>query len=407
MLINKKNKALNVNLMLSFIVFSMLLNSMSIIILQLSQNAQHTYTGLGILEFFKDIPIALVSIFLVDYIKKKSYYLSLAFALFICTVCSFSIPFLTEFWFLKIWFILIGISFSIGKICVFSIIKNTTDTEKEFSITMSRTEAAFMLGIFIVNMEFALILSSDYQEFWRFGFWLVGFISLWTAIQIIRHHHTHKNIEPIPVKKSKIDFTILLNKNSLLFLAIISLIIFAEQIFNSWLPTFYKKSLNSSSFFALQSSALLAFFSFLGRIIASKLIHRFSPMKIFYTSLISGIILISSAFFIGQESDLKIKILMFIFPLIGFFIAPLYPMLNSKFLGNYPEKKISRMVSFIILFTSLGGSIGSISTAYIFQKNLANYYLLFASIPLILILILSSFFSIKERMSINKNDHET
>jgi hypothetical protein len=65
------------------------------------------------------------------------------------------------------------------------------------------------------------------------------------------------------------------------------------------------------------------------------------------------------------------------------------------------------MVSFIILFTSLGGSIGSISTAYIFQKNLANYYLLFASIPLILILILSSLFSIKERMSINKNDHET
>ena len=296
--------------MLSFIVFSMLLNSMSIIILQLSQNAQHTYTGLGILEFFKDIPIALVSIFLVDYIKKKSYYLSLAFALFICTVCSFSIPFLTEFWFLKIWFILIGISFSIGKICVFSIIKNTTETEKEFSITMSRTEAAFMLGIFIVNMEFALILSSDYQEFWRFGFWLVGFISLWTGIQIIRHHHTHKNTEPIPVKKSKIDFTILLNKSSLLFLAIISLIIFAEQIFNSWLPTFYKKSLNSSSFFALQSSALLAFFSFLGRIIASKLIHRFSPMKIFHTSLISGIILISSAFFIGQESDLKIKILM-------------------------------------------------------------------------------------------------
>lgn len=255
MLINKKNKSLNVNLMLSFIVFSMLLNSMSIIILQLSQNALHTYTGLGILEFFKDIPIALVSVFLVDYFKKKSYYLSLAFSLFICTVCSFSIPFLTEFWFLKIWFILIGISFSIGKICVFSIIKNTTDTEKEFSITMSRTEAAFMLGIFIVNMEFALILSSDYQEFWRFGFWLVGFISLWTAIQIIRHHHTHKNIEPAPVKKSKIDFTILLNKSSLLFLAIISLIIFAEQIFNSWLPTFYKKSLNSSSFFALQSSA--------------------------------------------------------------------------------------------------------------------------------------------------------
>lgn len=377
-------------------VFSMLLNSMSIIILQLSQNAQHTYTGLGILEFFKDIPVALVSIFLVDYIKKKSYYLSLGFALLICAVCSFSIPFLTEFWFLKIWFVLIGISFSIGKICVFSIIKNTTDTEKEFSITMSRTEAAFMLGIFIVNMEFALILSSDYQEFWRFGFWLVGIISLWSAVQFIKHHRRHNSNQPADVKSSKIDFRILTDRNALLFLFLISLIIFAEQIFNSWLPTFYKKSLNSSSFFALQSSAFLAFFSFLGRIVTTKFIHRFSPMKIFFASLVSGIILIISAYFISQENDIGAKILMFIFPLIGFFMAPLYPMLNSKFLAKYPEKKISRMVSFIILFTSLGGSIGSISTAYIFQKNLEHYYLLFASIPLILILVISTFFSIKE-----------
>ena len=36
---------------------------MSIIILQTFQNAQHTYTGLGILEFFKDIPIAFILFF--------------------------------------------------------------------------------------------------------------------------------------------------------------------------------------------------------------------------------------------------------------------------------------------------------------------------------------------------------
>ena len=177
---------LNVNLMLSFIVFSMLLNSMSVIILQLSQNQQHSYTGLGMLEFFKDIPIALVSIFMVDYIKKRSYYSSLSIALIICTLCSFTIPFVSEFWFLKIWFILIGISFSIGKICVFSIIKNISDNEKDFSKTMSKTEAAFMLGVFIVNIEFAIILNSDYKDYWKFGFWLVGIISSWAAFQFYR-----------------------------------------------------------------------------------------------------------------------------------------------------------------------------------------------------------------------------
>ena len=55
-------KSANVNLILNFIVF-FYLNSMSVIILQLSQNQPHKLTGLGMLEFFKDIPIALVFYF--------------------------------------------------------------------------------------------------------------------------------------------------------------------------------------------------------------------------------------------------------------------------------------------------------------------------------------------------------
>ena len=385
--------------MLSFIVFSMLLNSMSVIILQLSQNQQHSYTGLGMLEFFKDIPIALVSIFMVDYIKKRSYYSSLSIALIICTLCSFTIPFVSEFWFLKIWFILIGISFSIGKICVFSIIKNISDNEKDFSKTMSRTEAAFMLGVFIVNIEFAIILNSDYKDYWKFGFWLVGIISSWAAFQFYRIDK--QNVYEIDKSHGKevIDFRILFDYKSILFFTIVVIIVFTEQIFNSWLPTFYKHTLKADSFFALQSSALLALFSFIGRLLASKAVVKFSPMKIFFFCLISGIILTSSAYIIGQDTDVKVKILMFLFPMVGIFTAPLYPMLNSKYLSKFSERRVGKIVSIIILFTSLGGSIGSMSTAYIFQKNLANYYLLFATIPLILILIFSTFFSIKEKIS--------
>ena len=390
---------LNVNLMLSFIVFSMLLNSMSVIILQLSQNQQHSYTGLGMLEFFKDIPIALVSIFMVDYIKKRSYYSSLSIALIICTLCSFTIPFVSEFWFLKIWFILIGISFSIGKICVFSIIKNISDNEKDFSKIMSRTEAAFMLGVFIVNIEFAIILNSDYKDYWKFGFWLVGIISSWAAFQFYRIDQ--QDVFEIDKSHGKevIDFRILFDYKSILFFTIVVIIVFTEQIFNSWLPTFYKHTLKADSFFALQSSALLALFSFIGRLLASKAVVKFSPMKIFFFCLISGIILTSSAYIIGQDTDVKVKILMFLFPMVGIFTAPLYPMLNSKYLSKFSERRVGKIVSIIILFTSLGGSIGSMSTAYIFQKNLGNYYLLFATIPLILILIFSTFFSIKEKIS--------
>ncbi len=150
---------------------------------------------------------------------------------------------------------------------------------------MSQTRSRLLCSGFDCKHGICLILSSDYQEFWRFGFWLVGFISLWTGIQLIKYHKTQPTEETISNMTSKIDFRILTDKKVLFFLSLISLTIFAEQIFNSWLPIFYKNSLNSSAFFALQSSAFLAFFSFLGRIISSKQLKRFSRMKIFYTSL--------------------------------------------------------------------------------------------------------------------------
>ena len=394
---NSSKTNIGIGLILSFIVFSMLLNSMSIIILQLSQNHQQSYTGLGILEFFKDIPNALISIFLVDYIKKYSYNKALAYALILSAICSFSIPFLNEFWFLKVWFILIGISFSIGKICVFSIIKNMATNEKEFSSIMTRTESSFMFGVFLVNMEFALILNSEYKDFWKFGFWLVGIIAIIGSAILFKSKfklktNTEELHEDVPT-----NWKSLLRPQFLLFYGLIFFIVFAEQIFNSWLPTFYKNNLNTDSFFALQSSAFLALFSFGGRLLASKVTGKMPPMKYFYICLSTGIILLLIAHFLGYHAKENISILVLLFPLVGIFLAPLYPLLNSRFLSHYSEKVIGRIVSIIILATSLGGSIGSISTSYLFQKNLGNYYLLFATIPLILILIFSSFLSLKKK----------
>ena len=395
---NSSKNDISLSLMLSFIVFSMLLNSMSVIILQFSQNQQQSYVGLGVLEFFKDIPNALISVFLVDYIKKYSYNKALAYSLVITAVCSFTLPFLNAFWFLKVWFFLIGISFSIGKICVFSIIKANAENEKSFSSLMNKIEASFMLGIFLVNIEFALILKSDYKDFWKHGFWLVGFIALWGVYRLMKScGKLEKPKEELQARC--ITWKMLFSPYFLIFYSIIFLIIFTEQIFNSWLPTFYRKSLKAEAFFALQASAFLALFSFIGRLIATKVVQKFSPVKYFYFCGVVSVFLLLISHYWGQYSGSSSSVLVFLFPLVGVFLSPLYPLLNSRFLSQHPEEAVGKIVSFIILFTSLGGSIGSLCTSYIFQKNLGNYYLLFATIPLILILAFSLLLTFKEKQT--------
>jgi len=74
-------------LKLTFLIFSMVLNCMGIIILQLSE-AKITYEKLGFLESFKDLPIAFISLFAVNFISKIGTKKALIMALTIVGICS-------------------------------------------------------------------------------------------------------------------------------------------------------------------------------------------------------------------------------------------------------------------------------------------------------------------------------
>ena len=105
-------------LILVFLIFSMLLNCMGIMIIQFSEQ-NISYGGLGLLEAFKDLPIAVSSLVLVNVIARVGAKWSLYFALGFAALCCLVIPFVGEFWFMKIWFALIGVGFAVGKMATF------------------------------------------------------------------------------------------------------------------------------------------------------------------------------------------------------------------------------------------------------------------------------------------------
>ena len=77
----------------------------------------------------------------------------------------------------------------------------------------------------------------------------------------------------------------------------------------------------------------------------------------------------------------------FAFPLIGLFIAPIYPLLNSAVLNSLPKHLHSHMTGLIVIFSALGGSLGSRAIGYLFDEvggDSAFYYL---TIPLVALFI--------------------
>ena len=81
----------------------------------------------------------------------------------------------------------------------------------------------------------------------------------------------------------------------------------------------------------------------------------------------------------------------FIFPLIGLFLAPIYPAINSLILSKLPNYKHGVMTSLIIVFSALGGTLGSRITATIFE-NLGGQNAFYFSLVPITILLISLFF---------------
>lgn len=381
-----KLSKISLPLKLTFLIFSMVLNCMGIVILQLSE-AKITYDKLGFLESFKDLPIAFISLFAVNFISKTGTKKSLISALTIVGICSLILPFVEVFWFYKLWFAIIGACFAIGKICVFGIIRNNISDEKSLAKTMNSVEASFMIGVFVVNIGFGWIISSRFSEFWKFGFLSISVLS---AITIFLFSKLPVS-EPEKMKSENIfkEVAEIINPSIIIFLAVIFSIVFLEQSFNSWLPSFYKNHLKVNSFFALQASSFLALFSYAGRTITANVIQRFSLSRYYILCIVSIatvlLIIIGIQFSAWDDS----KILLFLFPVIGLFLSPLYPVINSKMIATIDKSKANLFTSLIVIFSSLGSSVSSIIMSVLFENQLLNYYSVYILSAVILLFTIS------------------
>ncbi|WP_318846151.1 MFS transporter [Chryseobacterium sp. JV558] len=390
-----KHSKISLPLKLTFLIFSMVLNCMGLIILQLSEE-KITYGELGFLESFKDLPIAFISLFAVSFINKTGTKKALISALVIVGICSCLLPFIEVFWFFKLWFAIIGACFAIGKICVFGIIRNNISDEKSLAKTMNSVEASFMIGIFVVNTCFGWVVSSKYSEYWKFCFLLIAFLSALTIFLLSKI--TISESKPLENKSVFSELSGFVTPSIALFLGVLFFIVFVEQGFNSWLPSFYKNHLKVNSFFALQATSFLAVFSYLGRTITANIIRRFS-LPTYYISCMAFIItlliiIVGIQYFESANS----RIILFLFPVIGLFLSPLYPVINSKMIAQVDKERVTLFTSLIVIFSSLGSSVSSIIMAVLFEKQLLNFYPLYILFFVIILFVTSLiFFNVSKR----------
>lgn len=398
-----KNFNIKAALFLNYFVFAILLNSVGTVILQMQQSFGISKSSASVLEGFKDLPIAICSFILASFLPKIGIKNSMLIGLFLVSCMCFVMPFTNDFWFFKLLFTIVGISFALIKISAFTSIGLITETDKEHASFMGFLEGFFMVGVLAGNVLFSLFIDDHNPKStqWLNVYWVLGAMS---ALSFLFLFFSKLNDSEARSEKTdlwgdlKNSISLFSYKKVLFFLLCAFLFVLVEQSFQTWTPTFYKEILKLPTSMSIQAGAVLAGAFALGRFLSGFFSKKFSWIYVvsfcvigFAVSIILVLPLTHTIQIDKGTNWFNAPPVMYLFPLMGVLLAPIYPSINSVILASIPKYLHSSMSGLIVVFSAIGGTVGSMITGFVFQEFSGQQAFYLSLIPLSLLFISAIF----------------
>lgn len=403
------NFKIKLSLFLNYFVFAILLNSVGILI-QKSQNTYHVdEVTASSLEAFKDLSIAFVSFLIGSFLPRLGYKNGMLIALGLVFAGCLGMYWGNSFTSVRILFACVGISFAIIKVSVYSLIGLITNSDNEHKSLLSAIESFFMIGIAAGFIAFPLFYSDTDPNAWlRIYLVLAGLVAVSFFILLFSKFNIQYQVPGTGIKADFIEMIRLLKRPLVSVFAIAAFMyVMTEQGIMSWLPSFNEKVLLLPEKISVTMAVILMLSIALGRYLSSLLVKKISWFAILAFCLVGAALMV--LFVLPQTQHMvpkkinslsDVPVIAFVFPLIGFFLAPIYPLVNSFVLSSTEKIFHSPMASLLVFFSAIGGTLGSRLVGYLFKNIGGQKAFYFSLVPMfILLLCLFFFYQIQKKKS--------
>ena len=391
------NWKIKVSLFLNYFVFAILLNSVGILIQKSINNYHVDELTASSLEAFKDVSIALVSFLIGSFLPRLGYKRGMLIALALVFIGTIQMYFGNSFTSVRILFACVGISFSVIKISVYTLTGLLTKTEKEHKSFLSSIESFFMIGIAVAFISFPLFYSDTDPNAWLkiylVAATLIAFsflILLFSDFSVLKYE-----IPGADIKGDFIKMIRLLKRPIVMVFAIAAFMyVMTEQGIMSWLPVFNQKVLHLPEKISVTMAVILMLSIAGGRYVSSILVKKINWLVLLLFCLVGAALMVIVV--LPYTSNLEVKainslsdvpVIAYVFPLIGFFLAPIYPLINSFVLSATEKIFHSPMASLLTFFSAIGGTLGSRLVGYLFKHIGGNKAFYFSLIPLSILVV--------------------
>ncbi len=391
-----ESNRLKISLYLNYFVFAILLNSVGIVILKSQKLYGVDEVQASILELFKDMPIAIVSFLVASFLPRIGYRKAMLIGLAIVSFACIGMYVGNSFGSAKLLFLAVGVSFALIKVSVYSTIGLLTNTQQEHNSLMSSIEGFFMFGITFGYFLFPMFNSESNPESWVNVYLLLSLLSILSFVFL--YSAKVDEVEEIPGANLADDFMQMVKLMAKLLVVVFVfaafLFVMVEQGIMTWLPTFNERVLDLPENLAIMMTSILFISLGVGRLLAGQLVKKISWLWILSICILMAIVMVLfvlpkaiTSKVENVQSLLDIPFYGYAFPMVGLFLAPIYPLINSVVLSALPKRLHSPMSGLIIIFSAIGGTLGSRAIGFLFKNVGADSAFSYTIIPLVMLFV--------------------
>ena len=395
-----RNQRLLTALFLIYFVFAILLNSVGTVILQVIGNYDVSKSGASILEAFKDLPIAVVSFLVASFLPRIGYKNAMLAALALVFSACVAMPLLPSFLTTKLLFLCVGVAFALVKVSVYSTLGLIATDRRHHASIMNTLEGFFMVGVLSAYWVFGYFIDSanPRSQSWLQVYWVLAALCAFTFALVLGTRFDEEGAR-LPAGRSRTeDFLAMLRLffKPLVCVFVITafLYVLVEQSVGTWLPTFNNEILKLPAAMSVQVTSIFAACLAIGRLSAGVVMRKLNWYPVMNACVLgmAAMVLLALPLTHGVVLNPDVTwatapLATFLFPLIGLFMAPIYPGINSVMLSSLPKAQHSAMTGLLVIFSALGGTTGSFVTGYVFGNfsGQSAFYLTLVPISLVLV----------------------
>ncbi|WP_264942455.1 MFS transporter [Sphingomonas canadensis] len=385
-------------LALTYALLGILMNSVGAVILQSIRHFGATRVMGSSLEACKDLSVVAASFLLATRVPAFGYRNALIAVLATMAAACLAASFASGFLAMQLLFVVTGLGFGVAKIATYSTIGLLARDPAGHASLTGTIEGVFMVGVLSGAWLFGwFIAGNDQGGDWLRVYWLLAGLCaagalLWRSVVLDERDAV---AEPGGVTGWREMATLALLPATVTALIALFLYVLIEQGVGTWLPSFNREVLQLQPALSVQMSSIFLAALALGRLTSGYVLRRLDWLPVLLACLAAIALIVVATLPLARPVApgihagwFEMPVAAYLFPLLGIFLAPIYPTICSAALSALPPHRHAAMVGLIVIFSALGGTIGSLAVAMLFQHVSGELAFYFVLVPIALIALL-------------------